>query len=154
MLALDAAYFLTDHNLNYTDKVSMAAGVEVRVPFLDPDLVAFAARLPPKIKQHGSVGKWIFKKAMEPLLPRDVIYRPKTGFGAPLRQWLREELRDYVEDLLSPQSLRHRGLFDPQAVKDLIGLDRSGRMDAAYPIFALICIELWMRIFIDRRGIG
>jgi asparagine synthase (glutamine-hydrolysing) len=152
MLALDAAYFLTDHNLNYTDKMSMAAGVEVRVPLLDPDLVAFALRLRPALKQRGATGKWIFKKAMEPLLPYEVIYRPKTGFGAPLRRWLQQDLRECVYDLLSEHTLRKRGLFDPQAVKELVALDRCGKIDAAYPIFSLMCIELWARIFIDERA--
>jgi asparagine synthase (glutamine-hydrolysing) len=104
------------------------------------------------LKQRGSVGKWIFKRAMEPLLPTDVIYRPKAGFGAPLRKWLHDELREYVEDLLSVETLRNRGLFDPTGVSDLVKLDRSGRLDASYPIFALICIELWMRIFVDGRA--
>jgi len=152
MLALDASYFLTDHNLNYTDKMSMAAGVEVRVPLLDPDLVAFATSLPTEFKQRGATGKWIFKKAMEPLLPREIIYRGKTGFGAPLRRWLQEDLREYVEDLLSENTLKKRGLFDPKAVKELVALDRCGKIDAAYPIFSLICIELWMRLFIDGKA--
>jgi asparagine synthase (glutamine-hydrolysing) len=151
MLALDASYFLTDHNLNYTDKMSMAAGVEVRVPFLDPDIVAFATRLPPEMKQRGATGKWIFKKAMESLLPRDVIYRPKSGFGAPLRRWLQQDLHEYVEELLSENTLNNRGLFDPKGVKELVALERGGKIDAAYPIFAMICIELWMRLFIDGR---
>jgi asparagine synthase (glutamine-hydrolysing) len=153
MLALDASYFLTDLNLNYTDKMSMAAGVEVRVPLLDTDLVAFATRLPPELKQHGATGKWIFKKAMEPLLPRNVIYRPKTGFGVPLRRWLQQDLRVYVEELLSENALKNRGLFNPKAVKELISLDRCGKIDAAYPIFSLICIELWMRLFIDGKAV-
>lgn len=150
MLYLEGKHFLTDHNLNYTDKMSMAAGVEVRVPLLDPDLVALAARLPVEYKQRGRTGKWIFKKAMEGILPRDVIYRPKTGFGAPLRYWLRNELRGVVEEVLSESSLRSRGLFDPAAVRDLIEADRAGRVEAAYPIFALICMELWCRTFLDR----
>lgn len=150
MLALDASFFLTDHNLNYTDKMSMATGVEVRVPFLDPDLVAFAASLPPKLKQRGKTGKWIFKRSMESLLPREVIYRPKSGFGAPLRAWLKHELKGYVEDMLSPSSLRNRGLFDVKTVQLLIAHDSTGRIDASYPIFALICIELWCRLFVDR----
>jgi len=152
MLALDATYFLTDHNLNYTDKMSMAAGVEVRVPLLDRDLVAFAVSVRPALKQRGATGKWIFKKAMEPLLPREIIYRPKTGFGAPLRRWLQQDLREYVNDLLSEKTLKSRGLFDPQAVKELAALDRCGKIDAAYPIFSLMCIELWARIFIDERA--
>lgn len=149
MLALECRHFLADHNLNYTDRMSMAHGVEVRVPLLDPDLVAFAASLPDGFKQHGRTGKWIFKKAMEGRLPDEVIYRPKTGFGAPLRRWLRHELLPVVGDILSPDVIRRRGIFDADAVARLIDRDRSGRIDAAYPIFALICIELWCRAFID-----
>jgi asparagine synthase (glutamine-hydrolysing) len=149
MLYLEGKFFLPDHNLNYTDKMSMSQGVEVRVPLLDKDLVALAARLPDKMKQRGATGKWIFKKAMEPYLPHDVIYRPKTGFGAPLRSWLRNELRPLVEDVLSPRSLKLRGLFDPVAVQKLLQSDREGRVDAAYPIFAMICIELWCQIFLE-----
>lgn len=151
MLYLDGKYFLTDHNLNYTDKMSMAMGVEVRVPLLDPDLISLAARLPIKFKQNGNTGKWIFKKAMEPYLPKDVIYRSKTGFGAPLRHWLRNELRPLVEDVLSQASLKKRGLFDPTGVRRLIESDRTGQADAAYTIFSLMCIELWCRIFLDRN---
>jgi asparagine synthase (glutamine-hydrolysing) len=126
--------------------------VEVRVPLLDPDLIALAARLPIAFKQHGAVGKWIFKKAMEPYLPLDVIYRPKTGFGAPLRSWLRHELRPIAEALLSETALKRRGLFDPKAVQCLIERDRQGQLDGAYTIFALMCIELWAQIFVDRTA--
>jgi asparagine synthase (glutamine-hydrolysing) len=148
-LYLEAKHFLADHNLNYTDKVAMATGVEVRVPLLDLELVDFAARIPPQLKLRGGIAKWIFKRAMEPVLPHDVIYRPKTGFGAPLREWLRRELRDDVEELLSPAALRRRGLFDPAAVRRLIDLDRAGRVDGAYTIFALLCFERWCRLFVD-----
>ena len=113
MLALEQRFFLADHNLLYTDKMSMAAGVEVRVPFLDNDLVRLANALPPRYKQRGREGKWILKRAMEPYLPHEVIYRPKTGFGAPLRHWLRHELKELVDDTLSAATLRKRGLFDP-----------------------------------------
>lgn len=152
MLYLEGKHFLADHNLNYTDKMSMAAGVEVRVPLLDPELVALAARLPGKYKQHGRTGKWIFKRAMEPYLPRDVIYRPKTGFGAPLRRWLRHELAPIVEDVLSPGSIRNRGLFDVEGVKSLVDMDRAGRIDGTYTIFSLMCIELWCRIFVEGKA--
>jgi asparagine synthase (glutamine-hydrolysing) len=150
MLYLEGKFFLADHNLNYTDKMSMAAGVEVRVPLLDPELIALAARLPIAFKQRGRVGKWIFKKAMEPYLPREVIYRSKSGFGAPLRSWLRHELRPMAEALLSETTLKRRGLFDPKAVQRLIERDRQGRLDGAYTIFALMCIELWAQIFVDQ----
>lgn len=150
MLALEQRFFLTDHNLLYTDKMSMAAGVEVRVPFLDNDLVRLANALPPDLKQRGAEGKWVLKKAMEPYLPHDVIYRPKTGFGAPLRHWLRHELREWVGDILSADTLRRRGLFDPKAVAALVADDRAGRVDAAYTILGLVCIEIWCRQFIDK----
>ncbi len=149
MLYLERKHFLADHNLNYTDKMGMAAGVEVRVPLLDLDLVQLAGSLPIDMKQRGSVGKWIFKKAMEPYLPHDVIYRPKTGFGLPLRKWLHGVLKPMVDDVLSPHSLLARGVFDQTAVRQLMESDRSGRVDASYTIFGMVCLELWCRQFID-----
>ena len=150
MLALEQRFFLTDHNLNYTDKMSMAAGIEARVPFLDLDLVNFADRIPLDLKQRGSVGKWILKKAMEPYLPLEIIYRPKTGFGAPLRRWMQHDLREMRGDLLSEASLKERGLFEPAAVKRLIADNDSGKVDASYTLLSLLCIELWCRNFLDK----
>jgi len=149
MLALEQRFFLVDHNLTYTDKMSMAAGVEVRVPFLDPDVVALAARIPACLKQRGTVGKWVLKKAMEPFLPRDVIYRPKSGFGAPLRRWMRNELRPLLADVLSPASLQARGLFEPAAVQRLIQLNQSGAVDGAYTLLSILTVEVWCRRFLD-----
>ena len=149
MLYLETRHYLADHNLNYTDRAGMATGVEIRVPLLDVDLVSYAARIPSALKQRGRTGKAIFKQAMEPMLPREVIYRPKVGFGAPLRRWLRHELRAQVDDTLSEQTLRRRGFFDPQAVRRMVELDRSGRIAAGYTIFALMCFELWCRHFVD-----
>lgn len=149
MLYLDARHFLADHNLNYTDKMGMATGVEVRVPLLDLELVDFATRVPPPMKQEGRIGKAIFKKAMEPCLPNDVIYRPKSGFGAPLRRWLHQELRERVEEVLSPAALRRQGLFEPAAVGRLIAADRDGHVDGAYTLFSILCIELWCSLFLN-----
>jgi asparagine synthase (glutamine-hydrolysing) len=152
MLALEQRFFLADHNLTYTDKMSMAASVEVRVPFLDMDLVELAARVPDRLKQRGREGKWILKKAMEPYLPREVIYRPKSGFGAPLRRWMRHDLREVLGDMLSEERLHRRGLFDPRAVQELIAENDAGRRDAAYTLFSLLCIEIWCQRFMDRSG--
>lgn len=149
MLYLECKHFLADHNLNYTDKMGMAAGVEVRVPLLDLDLVQLAGSLPIGMKQRGTEGKWIFKKAMEPYLPRDVIYRSKTGFGVPLRQWLQSVLKPLVDDVLSARSLKSRGVFDAVAVNQLVQADRAGRVDGAYTIFGMVCFELWCRQHID-----
>lgn len=150
MLYLETKHFLADHNLNYTDRAGMAVGVEVRVPLLDVDLVRFATRVPSEYKQRGSVGKAVFKRAMEPFLPHDVIYRPKSGFGAPLRRWLRQELRPMVDDTLEPARIARRGIFDPGAVRTLIEQDRGGAIDGGYTIFALMCLELWCRRYVDQ----
>jgi len=150
MLLLEQKHFLADHNLNYTDKMSMAAGVEVRVPFLDSDVVRLAARIPDHYRQNGSTGKWILKKAMEGVLPDGVIYRPKTGFGAPLRAWLLGPLKGMAHDLLSPESLTRRGLFDPRIVARMMTRNEQGRADYSYSILSLMCVELWCREFIDR----
>ena len=151
MLYLEQNHYLADHNLNYTDKMSMAAGVEVRVPLLDKDLVELAAQLPVQYKQHGNEGKWIFKKAMEGILPDDIIYRSKTGFGAPLRAWIHGPLKSLLLDILSKSSINKRNWFDYDAVTKLLNQDKAGKIDASYSIFALICIELWARIFIDNN---
>jgi asparagine synthase (glutamine-hydrolysing) len=149
MLYLEQKHFLTDHNLNYVDKMSMAESVEVRVPFLDPDLLSFSWSLPDNFKHRHGEGKWIFKKAMEPILPANAIYRPKTGFGAPLRRWLHNELRDYIHEYLSDEKIRARGIFDAAGVRQLIQLDKAGKADGAYTIFSLLSIETWCRLFVD-----
>ena len=110
-----------------------------------------SSRIPVQFKHRGREGKWILKKAMEPYLPHDVIYRPKTGFGAPVRRWLRFELRDWLGDILSPTRLHKRGLFDPQAVQRLVVANDEGRVDASYTLLSLACIELWCESFIDRK---
>ncbi len=151
MLALEQRFFLPDHNLNYTDKMSMAVGVETRVPFLDADLANFAATIPNKFKQKGGIGKWVLKKAMEPYLPRDVIYRPKTGFGVPLRRWIKHDLKDMVHDFLSIDSINRRGMFSAQAVQQLILDNDNGRVDASYLLLSLLCIEIWCRHYVDSE---
>ena len=151
LLYLEGRHFLADHNLNYTDKMGMAAGVEIRVPLLDPDVIDFATRVPPRLKQRGGQSKYILKRAMAPLLPPEVVHRAKTGFGAPLRRWMRRELRPMIDDVLSEHAVRRRGLFEPAAVRRLICRDRRGEMDGAYLIFGVLCIELWCRLFLDRQ---
>lgn len=149
VLRIDQEFFLTDHNLNYTDKTGMAAGVEVRVPFLDPELMAFAASIPTSLKIRDGLTKWVFRKAMEPDLPYDTIYRPKTGFGVPLRSWLRGPMRELVEDITSRAALERQGLFNPLEVERLRQRTFSGEIDGSYPLLAVISIELWCRHFLN-----
>ncbi len=136
MLYIDAKHFLADHNLNYTDKTGMYAGVEVRVPLLDLQVVDLAAAIPSHQKIAGGTLKHVFKKAMEPYLPREVIYRPKSGFAAPLRQWLHSDLVELRREVLSKRSLTQRGLFEFDEVRRLVEADRRGRVDAAYTSLA------------------
>jgi asparagine synthase (glutamine-hydrolysing) len=150
MLYLEGKHFLADHNLNYTDRMGMATGVEVRVPLLDIDLIEFCAQLPLSLKQRGKTGKYLLKRAMEPFLPHDVIWRKKAGFGAPVRTWIKSDLNERIEELLSTKSLKSRGLFQPTAVRKLLIDNRRGKIDGAYLIFALMCIELWCRLFVDQ----
>jgi len=150
MLYLEAKHFLADHNLNYTDKMSMAAGVEVRVPLLDIELIDFVTQLPIDMKQRGRIGKWLFKKNMEAYLPKQVIYRPKTGFGAPLRHWVKHELNELIQETLSKHSIDKRGIFNANTVSKLIALNKQNKIDATYTIFSLLCIELWCRMFCDK----
>lgn len=150
MLFLDAKHFLTDHNLNYMDKMSMAEGVEVRVPYLDPDLIAVASRLPINYKQRGLTGKWILRETMKSELPWQVLNRSKTGFVVPVRAWFREKLPDLFQDLLDKKTLANRQWFNPDGVKSLIELNRRGVVDAAYPLLAIACIELWLQTFVDN----
>ncbi|HEY3124541.1 MAG TPA: asparagine synthase (glutamine-hydrolyzing) [Thermoanaerobaculia bacterium] len=149
LLYLEAKTFLPDHNLNYTDKLGMASGVEVRVPFLDVELVRLAVRLPSRHKLRGFKTKYVLKKAMTGILSPEVISRPKTGFGAPLRDWITGELDPFVRDLLSPESLCRRGLFEPHAVHSLIEENRARRVDASYLLWGLMSIEMWLRLFSD-----
>jgi asparagine synthase (glutamine-hydrolysing) len=145
LLSLEQRFFLPDHNLTYTDKMSMAAGVETRVPFLDLDLVAYAATFSAEDKMHRSQLKGILKSAMKPWLPNEIIYRPKAGFGGPVRRWVLNELRELINDTLSEDSLRKRGIFKPAAVSELILANSKGQVDASYTIFSLLCVELWCR---------
>lgn len=152
MLYLEGKHFLADHNLNYTDKMSMAVGLEVRVPLLDPDLINFATQIPSHFKQKKGIGKAIFKKTMEPFLPHSIIYRAKAGFGAPLRRWLHNELKTFVYDTLSEEAIKRRNIFDATAVQKLLNWDKEGRVDASYTIFSILCIELWAKQFVDQRA--
>jgi asparagine synthase (glutamine-hydrolysing) len=151
MMRLDQRYFLTDHNLNYGDKMCMAAGVEMRVPFLDLELVELASRIPRNALIRGLQTKWILKRAMSGILPERIIHRAKSGFGVPIRAWLRGPLKPMLLDLLSPRSLRNRGLFDPVGVATLIADEEARRGDNAYTLLSLACIELWCRRFVDEQ---
>jgi asparagine synthase (glutamine-hydrolysing) len=149
LLYVDLKTFLPCLNLDYTDKTSMAATLEVRVPFLNVELVELAARMPANLKLRGLKRKYILKRATERLLPRKVVWRKKAGFGAPVRSWLRGALRPLVDDLLSEETVRRRGLFDPAEVRRVVESNLSGREDFNLQVFQLLTLELWQREFMD-----
>ena len=102
----------------------------------------FASSIPDGMKQNGREGKWICKNSMEAYLPKEIIYRPKTGFGTPIRHWLKSEASDYAEDLLGHSSLIASGLFDSGQVRKLVADNHSGTSEAPHTIFSLICIKI------------
>jgi len=154
MLHLDTKAFMPSLNLAYNDKMSMASSVEIRVPFLDKDLFEFVAwNVPPSMKISGRLKpetKYVLRKAMASCLPREVLRQKKAGFGAPISRWLRVDLRDMVNDILSPACIRSRGFFEPRGVQDLLDSFYAGRYDWSYQIWQLLTFELWARQFIDR----
>ena len=151
MLYWEKKTFLVDHNLNYTDKMSMSRSIETRVPFLDVELVNFAAKLNPNLKMKGTTSKYLLRKVMESYLPGNIIYRPKTGFGAPVRKWIKEDMSSMINELLSKRSIENRGIFDPVSIRKLIVANNENQIDASYIIWSLLAIETWMRLFLDNN---
>jgi asparagine synthase (glutamine-hydrolysing) len=154
MLYLDTKIFMPALNLTYNDKMSMANSVEVRVPFLNRELAEFVAwNVPPALKLKGSLApttKYIFRKAMQGVLPREVLRQPKAGFAAPTDYWLAHDLREMTDDLLSRERTHNRGLFRPDVVRKMVREHRSGRRDWSMQVWQLLTLELWMQNFLDR----
>jgi asparagine synthase (glutamine-hydrolysing) len=149
MLYWELKTFLVDHNLNYTDKLSMAVGVETRVPYLDLELVEFSTKIPPKYKLKGNETKYILKKVAERYLPKNVIYRPKTGFSAPVRKWILYELDTFIQERLNSTQLNKLGIFNTEKICQLISNNKMGKIDASYTIWAILAIESWFRQFVS-----
>jgi asparagine synthase (glutamine-hydrolysing) len=153
MLYLDTKIFMTSLNLTYNDKMSMASSVEVRVPFLDRDLMEFVAwNVPPELKLKGKVNpttKYILRQAMRGILPSEVLRQPKAGFAAPVDYWLAHDLAEMVDDLLSCDRLNRRGLFRPEVVQKFIVEHRTGQHDHSMQLWQFLTLELWMQAFLD-----
>jgi asparagine synthase (glutamine-hydrolysing) len=153
MLYLDSKIFMTSLNLTYNDKMSMASSVEVRVPFLDRELAEFVAwNVPPRLKLKGfwkPTTKYILRKAMADVLPREVLQQPKAGFAAPVDYWLAHDLKEMVDDLLSSSQVRKRSLFRSEAVRRYVEEHRSGRRDWSMQLWQFLTLELWMQTFLD-----
>jgi asparagine synthase (glutamine-hydrolysing) len=151
MCLADARLFLPGLNLAYTDRASMAASVEVRVPFVDPVVAQAAFAIPGQDKIRNRQGKMALKQAAEQWLPREIVYRPKASFGAPLRGWVRNDLREVINDVLVRGELVGSGMIRAGALDRLIADDRAGREDNAKQIWQLLTMELWYR---NARSMG
>lgn len=149
LIRFDTRYYMSDFSLLTGDKNTMAHSFELRLPFLDPRLVALSARLPSRYKLRGLTDKWVLRAAMRPHLPKEITARPKQGFHVPVDRLLPGGLAGYVRATLTPEALRRRGVFRPEAVDALVGqLDRSGFV-VGKQLMALVVFELWCQIFLD-----
>jgi asparagine synthase (glutamine-hydrolysing) len=145
MCLADARLFLPGLNLAYTDRASMAASVEVRVPFVDPVVAQAAFAIPGRDKIRDRQGKVALKRVAERWLPHEIVYRPKASFGAPLRGWVRNDLQEVINDVLVGGELIGSGMIRAAAVDGLIRDELAGREDNAKQIWQLLTMELWYR---------
>lgn len=149
MCYVDTKTYLTDHNLTYSDKAMMAVGVEGRPPLIDHRIVEFMFRLPSEYRIRNNIQKYLLKKVAEKYIPREIIYRPKAPFSAPMRGWLKEELKEMVSDILSVETIKNRGIYNPTFIQNLIKKNDQGTEDNSQLIWRFMVNEIWFRTFFN-----
>jgi asparagine synthase (glutamine-hydrolysing) len=154
MQCLDTQLYLAEDILTKVDRASMSVSLEVRAPFLDPRVAEYAASLPADYKLHGRTSKYILKRAAAPLLPSFVTKRGKKGFGIPIAEWLKSNLRPLARDLLSPARLSKTGLFDASYVQRLQDEHERGLANHRKQLWTLLIFELWRENFLSKTGSG
>jgi len=147
---VDLKMTMADSVLMKVDKMSMASSLEVRVPFLDHEVVEFATGLPPQWRMRGFETKTILKEAMLAHLPREILYRKKQGYSLPLKNWLRNELRDYARDQIRESEIV-RQVFDLAAIERVWEEHLSRRHNHNHLLWALLNLALWHRRFFGGR---
>jgi asparagine synthase (glutamine-hydrolysing) len=151
LLNLDLELYLPDTLMVKVDIASMAHSLEARAPMLDHHFLEFAAKIPPRLKlKNGTQSKYIFKKAAEPFLPHEIIYRPKMGFGVPTDHWFRHELKDLVNDTLLSFRAVGRGYFRRDFLERILTQHQTSESNWQYLIWNLLMLELWHQMFIDK----
>ena len=150
MTYLELKLRLPELLLMRVDKITMATSVEARVPFLDHHLVEYALALPRALKVQGVSGKHILKRALEDVLPRDLLYERKRGFGAPVREWFREGLGGWFDDHLMNSSMRRRDLLNYDFIGRMLTEHRNRTKDWGFHLWALLNLSLWYERWIDR----
>ena len=143
---------LVDEYCYWTDFLSMAASVEARVPFLDHEFIELVTSIPAKVRSRKDDLKYLFKRALSKLLPKDIFTRPKGGLSLPLDSWLRNGLCNLTEDMLSKHQIEKRGYFNPEYVSRLMSDHIKGKRDNTYKLWVLITFELWHSIYIDNHS--
>ena len=151
MQFLDLNFYMAEDILTKVDRASMAVSLEVRAPFLDPRVAQFAASLPLEYKLRGSKGKYILKKAVAPLLPKNILHRPKKGFGIPIAEWLKGRLNPLMRDLLAPDRLKNQGLFDEKFVHKLIKEHETNVASHHKQLWTLLVFQLWFDNFAEKN---
>jgi len=152
LIYLYATTYLQDDILVKVDRASMACGLEVRAPFLDVELVEFLGRVPARLKLRRFDTKHLLKRAMAPRLPEGIASRRKKGFGIPVAAWLKSDLRDALQEELSPSRLTAQGLFDVAEVQRLVSEHLAGRRDHRKQLWTLLVFQLWHRRWVEERA--
>ena len=147
----DLKTYLPDNLLTYSDRMASAHSLEMRVPFCDYRLVEFAATIPSGLKLKGFTLKYLLKKALDGLLPRQTLYRRKQGFSVPLGYWLKSELLPLAKAMLSTQKIEQRGYFNVSVVQGMLGDHLAGKADHSARLWALIIFELWHTLYLDQN---
>jgi asparagine synthase (glutamine-hydrolysing) len=148
MQYLDVNFYMAEDILTKVDRAAMAVSLETRSPFLDPRIGQFAASIPIDYKLRGRKGKYILKKAVEDLLPKTILQRPKKGFGIPIAEWLKGRLNPLLHDMLAADRLREQGLFEPEYVGRLIREHESGAASHHKELWTLLVFHLWYDRFL------
>jgi asparagine synthase (glutamine-hydrolysing) len=151
MLHVDTMSFLPDDCLFKVDRMSMAHGLEVRVPFLDKKIVEFAARIPFEYKIKGLTSKYILKKTFARYLPKEILKQRKQGFTIPISAWLRNDLGNMAFKILMSRSLEKRDLFKKKQLRWMLEEHRSGRQELGHRIWSLVVFEIWARLYLDEK---
>jgi asparagine synthase (glutamine-hydrolysing) len=134
---------MVDDILQKVDRATMSVSLEGREPFLDQKIIEWAAQLPSDYKYHGGQKKYILKQIVHKYIPREMMERPKMGFGIPVETWLGKELKPLVLDYLSEEKLNQHGLFDNRQVKKLVDEFYSGRTEKYLKIWHLLMFQMW-----------